>query len=327
MARNTHILTTEHQWFINENRHDPITHKTFNIGDQVVVCSGCKKVFKATTWDEAGGHCPLDQHKYTQSQFLSKPENCVPVVLGIGKGIGNPNSSSGSQPRETREGIRIVGERRPYIEPSSTSSQRSEPHPQPPPPKKHGCLIAAIIIILFIILILFISFKNGFLGADTSVELPQTNTASIAEVFENSPTFVLQDTPSDGESYAEAPIPKYYSWHWNEDDIYYINNNATSIAEFDKLVEDVIGFTIGIKLDKGDTGWWSIYIYTGDGGTIDEANLVGNVWVDSVGEWYYADIKFSKRDIYWVLFLGPIGINGYCNIWTLYGSIDNFIEG
>ena len=197
--------------------------------------------------------------------------------------------------------------------------------PKPPvtPKKSYGWLVATIIIIGLIILGLCIAYENGVFSAETSVDFSQT---SAAEVFENSPVSTPPNTSSSAEYYAEAPVLKYYSWHWNEEDTYYINNNVTSIAVFDELVEDVTGFTVGLKLDKGDTGWWSVYVYTGDGSAVGESNFVGNVWVDNIGEWYYSDIEFSKRNVYWVFFLGPIGDDGYCNSWSLYGNIDDFIQ-
>lgn len=117
MASNTHTLTAEHQWFIDENRHDPVTHKTFSIGDQIVVCANCKKVFKATTWDEVG-HCIECRHTNTHSQFLTKPEQSEPLVIGRGRG--------GQSQGANRTGIGFVGERRLYNESSRVSWRRNE---------------------------------------------------------------------------------------------------------------------------------------------------------------------------------------------------------
>jgi len=117
MANNTHTLTSEHQWFIDENRHDPVTHKTFNIGERVVVCANCKKVFKATTWDEVG-NCIECKHSITQRQFLTKPEQREPLSIGGRRGR--------QQSRTNRTGI-VLGDRQ--------SSGRNSASQITPPPR------------------------------------------------------------------------------------------------------------------------------------------------------------------------------------------------
>ena len=115
MANNIHTLTSAHQWFIDEKRHDPMTHKEFEIGDRVVVCANCKIVCKVATWDEMG-KCSSCNRRNTQSQFITRRGQNEPLILGRNR------DRQPSRTNNRQDGIRLVGDKRPY---DGTSASRN----------------------------------------------------------------------------------------------------------------------------------------------------------------------------------------------------------
>lgn len=79
-----HIITLsspKYDWFLNEEREDPVSKEAFKIADQVVVCANCKSVMLFDTWVYAGNHC----HRVACSQLgetlIDIPRNEKPTII------------------------------------------------------------------------------------------------------------------------------------------------------------------------------------------------------------------------------------------------------
>ena len=63
--KNTLLLTKKHTHFLEENRQDPITGDSFQLGDKIVFCAECKSAFLEESWEYMGAkHCNQRQTFY-----------------------------------------------------------------------------------------------------------------------------------------------------------------------------------------------------------------------------------------------------------------------
>jgi hypothetical protein len=100
-----------------------------------------------------------------------------------------------------------------------------------------------------------------------------------------------------------------YRWKWR-DEKWNIDKVPVGTMVLDTTIRDCTGFTLGIKFDEGDLGNWDIYVYDGGGGMITNDNLVGHIYVSSIGEYAYSELSFSKRNVSWILIRMPVSSDG-----------------
>lgn len=64
-----HRLTSSDGWFIDMHRRDPLTHGDFRFGDHVVVCSHCRSVQLAESWEFNSNQCCICGDDEQESGF------------------------------------------------------------------------------------------------------------------------------------------------------------------------------------------------------------------------------------------------------------------
>ena len=107
-----------------------------------------------------------------------------------------------------------------------------------------------------------------------------------------------------------------YKWSWDKEKDWNTDDLSTGAMLLDKIIPSCTGFTLGIKLDEGDLGDWQIYVRSGDDEYVGEE--VGNVTISELGEWSYADISFTERDIHEILIFSPKDSE---NSWRMYADL------
>ncbi|AFM05177.1 hypothetical protein Fleli_2824 [Bernardetia litoralis DSM 6794] len=74
--KNTLTLTKKQAHFLKENRQDPITGDSFQMGDEIVFCAECKSAFLKESWEYMGNtHC--NQEKTLEEVPFSKNLNLI----------------------------------------------------------------------------------------------------------------------------------------------------------------------------------------------------------------------------------------------------------
>jgi uncharacterized RDD family membrane protein YckC len=76
--KNTLTLTKKETFFLKENRQDPVTGDSFEIGDKIVFCASCKSAFLIESWEYMNSkHCgqivTLNNFPISSKLTLSKP--------------------------------------------------------------------------------------------------------------------------------------------------------------------------------------------------------------------------------------------------------------
>lgn len=72
MISNEHVLSgNRDQWFLHQNRTEGVTGDTFQAGDHIVVCSGCKRVWFAETWN-IKDRCPSPDCRSQETRPFEK---------------------------------------------------------------------------------------------------------------------------------------------------------------------------------------------------------------------------------------------------------------
>jgi hypothetical protein len=104
------------------------------------------------------------------------------------------------------------------------------------------------------------------------------------------------------------------------------------VIVFKSAIQNCTGFTLGLKIittdsannnfSNSDLGLnWPVYVYSGDGGTVTSANKVGDIKITQKDNWIYADITFSARKVYWILFQSPRRADGSWSGYRCYVEI------
>lgn len=72
MINNEHILSgKKDQWFLQQNRTEGVTGNTFQAGDHIVVCDGCKRVWLAESWN-VKNRCPSSDCRSQKTRPFQK---------------------------------------------------------------------------------------------------------------------------------------------------------------------------------------------------------------------------------------------------------------
>lgn len=90
---NTLKLTEKQEYFLEENRNDPITGDSFSLGDTIVFCAECKSAFLKESWEYIGSkHChqkrTLKSFPFTSTLKIKKRKIINYEKAGIGNRFG-----------------------------------------------------------------------------------------------------------------------------------------------------------------------------------------------------------------------------------------------
>jgi hypothetical protein len=113
-------------------------------------------------------------------------------------------------------------------------------------------------------------------------------------------------------------------WHWREEN-WDIDGIPSGTMVLSNPITGCNGFRFGLNVKSGDTGVWSIYVWSGDDEPLSSRNRVGSISMSQHDVWVYIDITFSTRDIHWILVHPPIDSNGNWSGWHIFSSIRNFV--
>jgi hypothetical protein len=122
---------------------------------------------------------------------------------------------------------------------------------------------------------------------------------------------------------------KANNWQWR-DEKWVINGQSSSVMVFESAIKNCTGFTLGLKINdsvgqnfaNSDLGLnWPVYVWTGS--NKEAVSKVGDIKMTKKGEWIYANINFSLRNIKWILFQPPRRADGTWSGYSCSANISN----
>jgi hypothetical protein len=110
---------------------------------------------------------------------------------------------------------------------------------------------------------------------------------------------------------------KAQNWQFR-DEGWEINGQRSTVIVFKSPMQNCTGFTLGLKIVTTDSTVnnfaisdlglnWPVYVWPGGEEVISKA---GDIKITKKDDWIYADITFSSRNVYWILFQAPRRANG-----------------